>query len=176
MRLNFKVTFYRYVMIKFILCSFLLYASNVYAKCDIELKDIRKNLKALDSGALVCNGWDLYSGFSSLNLALLPVGLNSNMFDMSESINSGNINNYGILTTYFWQKNRDTYYKIYVASDISSNRTMVVLSDLDNNVKILGEKDKSLMSAIIKYENFPLELLLTPQVHQAINFFFSDDL
>lgn len=166
-------------MKKFILYSLLLCSSNVYAKCGIELKDIRKNLKALDNYTLSCSGFDFYknqSGFSSLNLALLPVGLNLNSFDMGESIGSKNINGYGILTTYFWQKNKDTYYKIFVATHIDSNRTMVILVDLDNNVKILGERDKRLLAAIIKYEYFQLELLLTPQIHQAVNFFFSDDL
>ena len=73
MKLNFKVILYRCDMKKFILYSLLLCSSNVYAKCGIELKDIRKNLKALDNYTLSCSGFDFYknqSGFSSLNLAL----------------------------------------------------------------------------------------------------------
>lgn len=111
------------------------------------------------------SGYDLYENDSLFKTRFNEVFLNKlklkiDDFDMSEALDATNFIN-GTLATYFWQKNKyykDTHLTVYVAYESYNNHMLVVAKDSDDNVKIYGDKDSSLISAIIKSPSFPLEI------------------
>ena len=79
---------------------------------------------------------------------------------MGEGLDASNVIN-GTLATYFWQKNKyykDTQLTVFIAYESYNNHMLVVSKDSDNNVKVYGDKDSSLITAIIKSPSFPLEI------------------
>lgn len=111
------------------------------------------------------SGYDLYENDSLFRTRFNEVFLNKlklkiDDFDMSEALDATNFIN-GTLATYFWQKNKyykDTQLTVYVAYESYNNHMLVVSKDSDNNVKVYGDKDSSLITAIIKSPSFPLEI------------------
>ena len=112
------------------------------------------------------SGYDLYENDSLFRTRFNEIFLNKlklkiDDFDMAEGLDSSNVIN-GTLATYFWQKNK--YYKntqltVFVAYESYNNHMLVVAKDSNNNVKVYGDKDNSLISAIIKSPSFPLEIV-----------------
>ena len=168
--------------------------TSAFAKCEVKLKDFAGEnyfnlLSLLDSHKINCSGFEIYKGtFPSnpeffLNSALTSSldNLTLSSFDMGERIDSSNFNGY-IFSTYFWQKNKEyngMSLTMFVAHNTKTNKTMIVLTDFGffgyKYVKILGDKDKELLTEIIKHRQFPLELLLSTQVKQAFDLFFNDN-
>ncbi|WP_174492711.1 hypothetical protein [Acinetobacter sp. Marseille-Q1623] len=89
----------------------------------------------------------------SLNINLLLGrfgGLSFNDFDMGECLSDKNVKN-GILSTYFWQKNKKfngQNLSLYVAYNAEKQKLLLVIIDENLNTYLLGDKDAELKNSI----------------------------
>lgn len=137
-----------------IILSAIIFCSAVNAKKITSIADLykltSKQLESCETG-----GFDLYEVDQyfrgALNSRLKPFGgLSVKDFDMSECFHKRNIQN-EVITTYFWQKNRDLSginMTSYIAFDTNTKKMLVVLLDNDLNTYILGNKDQYLIDAL----------------------------
>ncbi|OTL19439.1 hypothetical protein [Acinetobacter pittii] len=111
---------------------------------------------------------------TNLNLLLKKFGtLKISDFDMGECVSSDNIQN-DIITSYFWQKNKD--YKgeqlsLYFAYNTNRQDLLIALTDKDLKSYLIGDKDNDLKGNIKK---FSANLTMTEGVDIESNLTYSD--
>lgn len=77
-------------------------------------------------------------------------GLSFNDFDMGECLSDKNVKN-GILSTYFWQKNKKfkgQNLSLYVAYNAEKQKLLLAIIDENLNTYLLGDKDIELKNSI----------------------------
>lgn len=158
---------------KFLLLLLLLCTNAVYAKCNLTFKTLDQNKVNLDKGD--CSNYDLYGNSTFARMPFITEQINIQKL-MGQTIKRDNYNsNNGVLTSSFWDKN-DVYglARLYVATDVANESTLMIMTDYDANVKIVGDKNKKLFESILKANDFPLELLRNPKISAALELFFND--
>lgn len=111
------------------------------------------------------SGFDLYNNDSlfksKLDRVLFnKIGLSLEDFDMGSSFTPQDLN-YPYIFTHFYQKNKTFKNKqltTYIAYNSENNDMVVVLTDDEDGVYVLGDKDEYLFKAMKKYSDFPEEL------------------
>lgn len=111
------------------------------------------------------SNYDLYSNDPLFRSRLNEVffkraGLEIEDFDMGSGLSARDITD-GIITTSFYQKNESSFktkLDMYIAYQPYNNHMLVVIKDTDDNIKVYGNKDKLLISAMIKSREFPINL------------------
>lgn len=158
---------------KFLLLLLLLCTNVVYAKCNLTFKTLDQNKINLDKGE--CSNYDLYGNSTSARIPFITEQINIQKL-MGQTIKRDNYNSEnGVLTSSFWDKN-DVYglAHLYVATDVQNENTLMIVTDYDDNVKIVGDKNKKLFGSILKASDFPLKLLHNPKIKSALELFFND--
>jgi|GEM_PF-6933834 len=120
--------------------------------------------KRLLSEGINYDNYELYNNDSLFRsrldeVFLNKVGLKIDDFDMGRVLSARDITN-GILTTNFYQKYesfKNTKIDMYIAYQTYNNHMLVVSKDTNDNIKVYGDKDPLLISAIVKSVDFPIE-------------------
>lgn len=156
---------------KYFLSLLILLTSITYAECDLSFKSLDKKMGTLDKEE--CSNFDLYGNSIFARMPFITEKIDIHKL-MGHTLSRNDYNNNNkVLTSYFWDKNNvyNLNY-LYVATDVQDEKSMVIITDNDGYIRIIGEKNKKLFESILKSENFPLDLLYNPKIKSTFDFFY----